>query len=109
LSNATNPESRHKRKESFTPETPEGHWRKYTYEEIVARDKPTSTSSGSKIKALPILIIFLIRIYWPGRSSKTSKPGWQAFRRFLGCWEGVSIFIATNMSSLWDLSFLLRS
>ncbi len=34
------PESRHARKEAWHPETnPEGRWRKFTYDEIVARDK----------------------------------------------------------------------
>jgi type I restriction enzyme M protein len=35
-----NPENRHVRKETWHEETsPEGRWRKYSYEEIVARDK----------------------------------------------------------------------
>jgi len=34
------PESRHKRKETWHPETnPEGRWRKYSYAELAARDK----------------------------------------------------------------------
>lgn len=34
-----NPENRHDRKPSWSEENPEGRWRKYSYEEIVARDK----------------------------------------------------------------------
>lgn len=34
-----NPENRYKRKETYSPENPYGRWRKFTYEEIIARDK----------------------------------------------------------------------
>ncbi len=34
-----NPQDRHKRKATWSPEMPEGRWRKYTYDEITARDK----------------------------------------------------------------------
>lgn len=35
-----NPENRHKREENFHPENnPDGRWRKFTYEEIINRDK----------------------------------------------------------------------
>ena len=34
-----NPENRHKRTETWSEENPEGRWRKFTYEEILARDK----------------------------------------------------------------------
>jgi type I restriction enzyme M protein len=34
-----NPENRHKRTATWSPETPEGRWRVYTYDELVARDK----------------------------------------------------------------------
>lgn len=34
-----NPGNRHKRKETWSEENPEGRWRKFTYEEILARDK----------------------------------------------------------------------
>jgi len=34
-----NPENRYARKETWTPENPSGRWRKYSYEEIIARDK----------------------------------------------------------------------
>ena len=46
-----NPENRHKRKETYSEDTPEGRWRKYTYDEIISREKPASTSSGSKTTA----------------------------------------------------------
>jgi type I restriction enzyme M protein len=34
-----NPADRHKRKETWSAKSPEGRWRKYSHEEIMARDK----------------------------------------------------------------------
>jgi len=34
-----NPENRYLRKETYSTETPDGRWRKFTYDEIIARDK----------------------------------------------------------------------
>lgn len=34
-----NPQNRHNRKETWSEENPEGRWRKYSYEEILKRDK----------------------------------------------------------------------
>lgn len=34
-----NPADRHKRKETWSAKSPEGRWRKYTYDEVMARDK----------------------------------------------------------------------
>ena len=35
-----NPQNRHKRKETWSEdEVPDGRWRRFTYEEIIARDK----------------------------------------------------------------------
>jgi type I restriction enzyme M protein len=34
-----NPENRHQRKATWSEKHPEGRWRAYTYEELVARDK----------------------------------------------------------------------
>jgi len=34
-----NPENRYKRTETWSEENPDGRWRKYTYEEVLARDK----------------------------------------------------------------------
>ncbi len=34
-----NPENRHKRTETWSEDNPDGRWRKFTYEEILARDK----------------------------------------------------------------------
>jgi type I restriction enzyme M protein len=44
-----NPAHRHARKETWHVEkNPDCRWRKYTYAEIIARDKPVSISLGSK-------------------------------------------------------------
>jgi type I restriction enzyme M protein len=34
-----NPENRYARKETWSKDNPNGRWRKFTYEEIVSRDK----------------------------------------------------------------------
>ncbi|MBF8962950.1 SAM-dependent DNA methyltransferase [Pontibacter sp. FD36] len=48
-----NPENRHKRTETYHPETnPEGRWRKFTYEEIIARDKTSLDITWLKDKSL---------------------------------------------------------
>jgi type I restriction enzyme M protein len=48
-----NPTNRHKRKETFNAETnPEGRWRMFTYEEIVARDKTSLDITWLKDKSL---------------------------------------------------------
>lgn len=48
-----NPQNRHQRKETFNQETnPEGRFRKFTYEEIIARDKTSLDISWLKDKSL---------------------------------------------------------
>ena len=48
-----NPQNRHVRKESWDPETnPEGRWRKYTYEELIVRDKTSLDIFWLKDKSL---------------------------------------------------------
>ena len=48
-----NPANRHKRKETWHPEkNPEGRWRKFTYDEIVARDKTSLDITWLKDKSL---------------------------------------------------------
>ena len=37
--NCYNPANRHQRKETWSEEKPGGRWRKYSYEEIIVRDK----------------------------------------------------------------------
>jgi type I restriction enzyme M protein len=48
-----NPTNRHKRKETFDASTnPEGRWRKFTYDEIMARDKTSLDITWLKDKSL---------------------------------------------------------
>jgi type I restriction enzyme M protein len=48
-----NPENRHLRKETYNAETnPEGNWRKFSYEEIIARDKTSLDITWLKDKSL---------------------------------------------------------
>lgn len=48
-----NPKNRHKRKDMFNAEiNPEGRWRKFIYEEIIARDKTSLDITSLKDKSL---------------------------------------------------------
>jgi type I restriction enzyme M protein len=47
-----NPSNRHKRTEIFSESNPEGRWRKFTYEEIIARDKTNLDIFWIKDKSL---------------------------------------------------------
>lgn len=47
-----NPKNRHKRKELYTETNAEGRWRKFTYDEIVARDKTSLDITWLKDKSL---------------------------------------------------------
>lgn len=47
-----NPTNRNKRKETFNSENPEGRWRKFTYDEIIARDKTSLDITWLKDKSL---------------------------------------------------------
>jgi type I restriction enzyme M protein len=47
-----NPDNRHQRKETWSDATPDGRWRKFTYEEIIARDKTSLDITWLKDKSL---------------------------------------------------------
>jgi type I restriction enzyme M protein len=47
-----NPTNRAKRKETWSETNPEGRWRKYSYEEIIARDKTSLDITWLKDKSL---------------------------------------------------------
>ena len=47
-----NPENRHKRKELFSESNPDGRWRKFSYEDIIARDKASLDITWIKDKSL---------------------------------------------------------
>lgn len=46
------PANRHQRKETWTEATPDGRWRKFSYEEIIARDKTSLDITWLKDKSL---------------------------------------------------------
>jgi type I restriction enzyme M protein len=50
--NCYNPKNRNKRKETWSESAPEGRWRKYSYEEIIARDKTSLDITWLKDKSL---------------------------------------------------------
>ncbi len=47
-----NPKNRNKRKETWSAENPDGRWRKFTYDEIIARDKTSLDITWIKDKSL---------------------------------------------------------
>ncbi|MGN6402135.1 MAG: N-6 DNA methylase, partial [Flavisolibacter sp.] len=47
-----NPTNRHQRKETWSEATPDGRWRKFSYEEIIARDKTSLDITWLKDKSL---------------------------------------------------------
>ncbi|MBM3404330.1 MAG: SAM-dependent DNA methyltransferase [Bacteroidetes bacterium] len=47
-----NPANRHKRKETYSESNPEGRWRKFTHDEITARDKTSLDITWLKDKSL---------------------------------------------------------
>ncbi|MGE0772343.1 MAG: type I restriction endonuclease subunit M [Cyclobacteriaceae bacterium] len=47
-----NPKNRNKRKETWSDKNPDGRWRKFTYEEIIARDKTSLDITWLKDKSL---------------------------------------------------------
>lgn len=47
-----NPKNRHKRTATFSEKNPEGRWRKFTYDEIIARDKTSLDITWLKDKSL---------------------------------------------------------
>jgi len=47
-----NPSNRHKREETYSEENPEGRWRKFSYEEIMSRDKTSLDIFWLKDKSL---------------------------------------------------------
>lgn len=47
-----NPENRHRREETWSDENTEGRWRKFTYEELIARDKTSLDIFWLKDKSL---------------------------------------------------------
>ena len=47
-----NPQARHQRQTTWSETTPEGRWRKFSYEEIIVRDKTSLDITWLKDKSL---------------------------------------------------------
>jgi type I restriction enzyme M protein len=47
-----NPENQHKRKETWSKDNPNGRWRKFSYDELIARDKTNLDISWVKDESL---------------------------------------------------------
>lgn len=47
-----NPENRHKRKQTWSEKNPDGRWRKFSYDDIIARDKTSLDITWIKDKSL---------------------------------------------------------
>jgi type I restriction enzyme M protein len=80
-----NPENRHKRTETYNAESnPEGRWRKFTYDEIMARDKTSLDITWLKDKSLadldnlPDPDVLALEII------ENIESGLESFRRVLG-------------------------
>ena len=75
-----NPENRHHRTETWSAENPEGRWRKFTYEEIIARDKTNLDIFWLKDKSLADLDNLPDPDVLPKKSSRISNRRWKASR-----------------------------
>jgi type I restriction enzyme M protein len=69
-----NAKNRHTRKPTWSDKTPTGRWRAYDYNDLIARDKAASTSSGSATKAWKTPTIF------PSLASSRRKS-WRIWKR----------------------------
>ncbi|NTW73181.1 MAG: SAM-dependent DNA methyltransferase, partial [Eubacteriaceae bacterium] len=79
-----NPGNRHKRKETWSSENPEGRWRKYTYGEIVARDKTNLDIFWLKDKSLADLDNLPDPDLLAGEIIENLEAGLASFQEILG-------------------------
>jgi len=79
-----NPENRHKRKATWNAEkSPEGRWRKYSYEELIARDKTSLDVFWLKDKSLTDLDNLPEPDVLAGEIIENLEAGLESFRRAL--------------------------
>jgi type I restriction enzyme M protein len=84
-----NPENRHKRKATWDEKTnPEGHWRKFTYEELIARDKTSLDLFWLKDKSLTDLDNLPEPDDLAEEIIENLEAGLNSFREILGTLEG---------------------
>ncbi|MEO6638170.1 MAG: N-6 DNA methylase [Ginsengibacter sp.] len=73
-----NPTNRHKRKETYAAVANlEGRWRKFTYDEIIARDKTSLDTTWLKDKSLQTWITSLTHMYWRWILWRIWKQDWR--------------------------------
>lgn len=79
-----NPNNRHKRKELYNAETnPEGRWRKFTYDEIIARDKTSLDITWIKDKSLADLDNLPDPDVLAGEIIENLEAGLESFREIM--------------------------
>lgn len=79
-----NPNNRHKRKELYNTETnPEGRWRKFTYDEIIARDKTSLDITWIKDKSLADLDNLPDPDVLAGEIIENLEAGLESFREIM--------------------------
>ena len=79
-----NPANRHKRKETYSPDkNPEGRWRKFAYDEIIARDKTSLDITWIKDKSLADLDNLPDPDVLAGEIIENLEAGLESFREII--------------------------
>ena len=82
--NCYNPDNRHKRKETYNADTnPEGRWRKFTYDEIINRDKTSLDITWIKDKSLADLDNLPDPDVLAGEIIENLEAGLESFREIM--------------------------
>jgi len=82
--NCYNPDNRHKRKETYSADTnPEGRWRKFTYDEIINRDKTSLDITWIKDKSLADLDNLPDPDVLAGEIIENLEAGLESFREIM--------------------------
>lgn len=82
--NCYNPDNRHKRKETYNADTnPEGRWRKFTYDEIINRDKTSLDITWIKDKSLADLDNLPNPDVLAGEIIENLEAGLESFREIM--------------------------
>jgi len=79
-----NPENRHKRKETYSEAEPEGRWRKFSYDEIISRDKTNLDIFWLKDKSLADLDNLPDPDILAAEIIENVEAGLSSFREILG-------------------------
>ena len=90
-----NPENRHERKETWSEDNPEGRWRKFTYDEIMARDKTSLDIFWLKDKSLADLDNLPDPDTIASEIVENLEAGLESFREIVEMYNG-------NMVATWN-------